>query len=130
MYEPKLRLKLLYITAQKKIYLKASILVTLGSDQSIPYPPPGDIIVSDQGAIGKDIEIRLRVLGTHFDKAKYQELVIPVEIMNPGQVLDEQGVRDAIGSKVYNVSTTVYKDNVPQQSTSSEATRDSDVEIE
>lgn len=130
MYEPRQRLSLLYITAHKKIYVKASILVTLSADENIPYPPPEDIIVTDQGASGKDIEIRLRVHGAQAERAKYQELIIPVEIMNPGQVLDEQGVRDAIGSKVYNVATTVYKDNVPQKSASGTATQNSDVEIE
>lgn len=130
MYEPRQRLSLLYILAHKKIYVKASILVTLSADENIPYPPPEDIIVTDQGASGKDIEIRLRVHGTQSLRAKYQELIIPVEVLNPGQILNEQGVRDAVGSKVYNVATAVYKDNVQQKSTSGTATQTSDVEIE
>lgn len=130
MYEPRQRLSLLYILAHKKIYVKASILVTLSADENIPYPPPEDIIVTDQGASGKDIEIRLRVHGTQSVRAKYQELIIPVEVLNPGQILNEQGVRDAVGSKVYNVATAVYKDNVQQKSTSGTATQTSDVEIE
>lgn len=130
MYEPRQRLSLLYILAHKKIYVKASILVTLSSDENIPYPPPEDIIVTDQGASGKDIEIRLRVHGSQAERDKYQELIIPIEVLSPGQILDEQGVRDAVGSKVYNVATEVYKDNVPQKSTSGTATQSSDVEIE
>lgn len=130
MYEPRQRLSLLYILAHKKIYVKASILVTLSADENIPYPPPEDIIVTNQGASGKDIDIRLRVQGTQAERAKYQELIIPVEVLNPGQILDEQGVRDAVGNKVYNVTTAVYKDNIEQKSTSGTATQTSDVEIE
>lgn len=129
MYEPRQRLSLLYIAAQNKIYVKATILVPLSSDENIPYPPPEDIIITDQ-VIGKDIEIRLRVHGISAEIARYQELIIPVEILNTVQTLDEQGVRNAVGSKVYNVVTTVYKDNVPQKSTSGTATQSSDVEIE
>lgn len=129
MYDPRQRLSLLYILAQNKIYVKATILVPLSSDENIPYPPPEDIIVTDQ-VIGKDIEIRLRVYGIQAERAKYQELIIPVEILDTSQILDEQGVRDAVGSKVYNVTTAVYKDNVEQKSTSGTATQTSDVEIE
>ena len=79
---------------------------------------------------GKDIEIRLRVHGIQAELARYQELIIPVEILNTVQTLDEQGVRDAVGNKVYSVTTSVYKDNVLQKSTSGTATQSSDVEIE
>jgi len=130
MYEPRQRLSILYLTFQKKIYAKASILVTLSSGEYIPYPVAEDIIITDRGALGKDVEIRLRVYGTVTENTKYQELIIPVEILDPGQILDEQGIRDAIGDQVFNITTGVYKNNTPLKSTTGTISQNSDIEIE
>jgi len=111
MYEPRQRLSILFLTSSKKIYAKVSILVTLGSSEYILYPPTEDIIVTNRGSEGKDVEIRLRVYGTVSESSKYQELIIPVEILNPGQVLNEEEIRNAIGSQVFNVTTGVYKNS-------------------
>lgn len=130
MYEPRQGLSILYLTIQKKIYAKASILVTLSSTEYIPYPLAEDIIITDKGVLGKDVEIRLRVYGTVTENTKYQELIIPVEILDPGQILDEQGIRDAIGNQVFNITTRVYKNNIPLKSTTGTLSQNSDIEIE
>ena len=130
MYEPRQRLSILYLTAQKKIYAKVSILVTLSSGEYIPNPLPEDIIITDKGELGKDVEIRLRVYGTVSENTKYQELIIPVEILDPRQVLDEQGIRNAIGDQVFNITTRMYKNNTPLKSTTGTISKNSDIEIE
>ena len=130
MYEPRQRLSILYLTTQQKIYAKVSIMVTLSSDEYIPYPLPEDIIITDKGESGKDVEIRLRVYGTVSENTKYQELIIPVEILDPGQDLDEQGIRNAIGDQIFNITTKVYKNNVPLKSATGTISKDSDIEIE
>jgi len=130
MYEPRQRLSSLYLTAQEKIYAKVSILVALSSSEYIPYPLPGDIIITDKGESGKDVEIRLRVYGSVSENTKYQELIIPVEILDPGQDLDEQGIKNAIGNQVFNITTKVYKNNVPLESTTGTISQNSDIEIE
>ncbi len=130
MYEPRQKLSILYLTVQKKIYAKVSILVTLGSGEYIPYPLAEDIIITDKGVLGKDVEIRLRVYGTESESTKYQEFIIPVEILDPGQILDEQGIRNAIGNQVFNITTKVYKNNMPLKSTTGTISKNSDIEIE
>ena len=130
MYEPRQRLSILFLTSSKKIYAKVSILVTLGSSEYILYPPTEDIIVTNRGSEGKDVEIRLRVYGTVSESSKYQELIIPVEILNPGQVLNEEEIRNAIGSQVFNVTSGVYKNSTLMKSTTGIITRNSDLEIE
>lgn len=129
MYEQELYTDILYIAAQQKIYARTSDQVTIYSTQSIPYPQQGDIIITDHGASGKDIEIRLKVMGSVSEATKTEELVIPVEILQTSRELDEQGVRDLIGSKVYNITCLVYRDNVVQDSGSSEVEQNSDIEI-
>ncbi len=129
MYEQELYTDILYITAQQKIYARTSDQVTIFSTQSIPYPQQGDIIITDHGASGKDIEIRLKVMGPVSETTKTEELVIPVEILQTSRELDEQGVRDLIGSKVYNITCMVYKDNVLQDSESGGATQNSNIEL-
>lgn len=129
MYEQELYIDILYITAQQKIYARTSDQVTIYSTQSIPYPQQGDIIITDHGASGKDIEIHLKVTGQVSETTRTEELLIPVEILQTSRELDEQGVRDLIGSKVYNITCMVYKDNVLQDSESGGATQNSNIEL-
>ena len=130
MYELNQKLSILFLSSSEKIYAKAVVGVTISSTENIPYPPAEDIIVTDRGSIGKDIEIRLRVNGTVSETTKIESLLIPVEIINAGEELDEQGVRDAIGRKVYNVTTVVYKDGSAQKEKSGTLNSGSNVEID
>jgi len=130
MYVPSQNLSILYSASTQKIYTKSSIAVSISSTENIPYPSPGDIIVTDKGAVGKDVDIRLRVNGPVSEKTKNVSLVVLAEILNPGQELDEQGVRNYIGSQVFNVAATVYKDGSPQGSTTGTLTSSSKVEID
>jgi len=108
MYVPNQSLSILYSTSTQKIYAKSSIVVSISSTENIPYPPPGDIIITDKGSVGKDVDIRLRVSGPVSEKTKNVSLVVVAEILNPGQELDEQGVRNYIGSQVFNISTGAH----------------------
>jgi len=130
MYNPNQSLSILYSTSTQKIYAKSSIVVSISKTEDIPYPPTGDIIITDRGSVGKDVDIKLRVNGPISEKTYNKNLVVPVEILDPGQELDEQGVRNYIGSQVFNVTTTVYKDNKPKGSTTGVLTSNSDVEID
>lgn len=113
-----------------KIYARAVINVSISSTESIPYPSPDDIIVTDMGAAGKEIEINLHVSGTASGGSSDEELTVTVPVLDPGEELDEQGVRDAIGTQVFNVSTVVYKDNKKKGSTSGSLDSSSDIDIE
>lgn len=130
MYEQIQRLSILFLRSTEKIYARASVRVTLYANENIPYPSADDIIVTDRGSLGKDIEIRLRVNGTDSGTSKTESLTIPVEIIDAGEELDEQGVRDAIGTKVYNVTTAVLKDGIQKDSKSGVLNNNSKVEIE
>ena len=90
MYEQELYTDILYIAAQQKIYARTSDQVTIYSTQSIPYPQQGDIIITDHGASGKDIEIRLKVMCSVSEATKTEELVIPVEILQTSRELDDR----------------------------------------
>lgn len=129
MYEQELYPDILYLIASQKIYARATDQVTIYSTQSIPYPRQDDIIVTDHGESGKDIEIHLRVTGSVSEHGRTEELVIPVEIFQISGELDEQGVRNLIGSKDYNITCMVYKDNVLQDSKSGVVTQNSNIEL-
>jgi hypothetical protein len=129
MYEQLLYLDILYLISEQKIYARATDQVTVFSTQSIPYPREDDIIVTDHGESGKDIEIHLTVTGPVSETTRTGELVIPVEILQTEEELDEQGVRNLIGSKVYHVSCIVYRDHVVQNSKSDQVARNTNVEI-
>jgi hypothetical protein len=130
MYEPNQSLSILYLTSTQKIYTKASVVVSIYSTENIPYPPSGDIIITDRGSVGKDVDIKLTVNGAVSERTKNESLVVKAEILNPGQELNEQGVRNYIGSQVFNVTTTVYKNNKPQGSNTGVLTSESDIEID
>ena len=130
MYNLRQNLSLLFLSSNEKIYAKSSVQVQIYSTESIPAPSASDIIVTDKGVVGKDIEIRLRVSGPISQTPKTESLTIPVEIINTGQELDEQGVRDAVGSKVYNVTTVVYKDGDVKKEKTGELNSGSNVEID
>ena len=130
MYNLSQNLSLLFLSSNEKIYAKSSLQVQIYSTENIPAPSVSDIIVTDKGAVGKDIEIRLRVIGPASGTAKTESLTIPVEIINTGQELDEQGVRDAVGSKVYNVTTVVYKDGTVKKEKTGTLNSGSKVEID
>ncbi len=130
MYNLSQNLSLLFSRTTEKIYAKASLQIQIYTTESIPYPPSEDIIITDKGALGKDIEIRLKVKGPISETIKTESLTVPVEIINAGEELDEQGVRNEVGSKVYNVTTIVYKDGSVKKEKSGTLTSGSDVEID
>ena len=130
MYELNQTLSIQFLSSTEKIYAKAVDRVSISSTENISYPPAEDIIVTDRGSIGKDIEIRLRVTGTVSETTKIESLTIPVEIIDASEELDEQGVRNAIGNKVYNVTTVVYKDRSAQKEKSGTLNSGSNVEID
>ena len=130
MYELNQSLCALFLNLTEKIYTKSSVDVTIFSNENIPQPTARDIVVVDRGALGKDITIKLNVQGQASGGIKTAELEISTEIIDAGQKLDEQGVRNAIGTKVYNVTTKVFKDNVEKSSQTGKVNDESDVEIE
>jgi hypothetical protein len=130
MYELSQSLSALFLESTEKIYVKSSVDVTLYSSEYIPPPGARDIIIIDRGSLGKDITIRLNVQGQASGGIKTESLSIPVEVIDAGQQLDEQGVRDTIGSKIYNVTARVFKGGVEESGETGNVTKESDVEIE
>jgi hypothetical protein len=130
MYEPTQSLVILYRRDTMKIYARAVINVSISSTESIPYPSQDDIVITDMGAAGKDIEIDLHVSGTASGGSRDEELTVTVPVLDPGEELDEQGVRDAIGTQVFNVNTIVYKDNEKKGGTSGSLDSSSNIIIE
>lgn len=130
MYELSQRFSLLFKSSTEKIYAKTSARVTISTTESIPDPSGQDITTTPNASGGKDIEINLRVLGSPSVQTQDITKVIEVEIIDAGESLDEQGVRDAVGTKEYNITTGVYKNEVLQSSKSGKLNADSKVEID
>lgn len=130
MYEINLDLCALFLKSSEKIYAKSTVQVTISSTENIPAPTSRDIIISDLGPLGKDIVIRLNVYSASPGAPNSDTLDIPVEIIDAGGVLDEQGVRDAIGNKVYNVTVRVFKNNVQKSEEGGAVNNSSKVELE
>jgi hypothetical protein len=130
MYELSQRLSLLFLTSTAKIYAQAKVRATISIMENIPDPSPQDITITSNASGGKDIEIKLRAIGTPALETQTLSKTIDVDIINAGQELDEQGVRDAVGSKVYNVTTKLYKGEVLKDSKQNELTNESNVEID
>lgn len=130
MYELNQSLCALFLESTEKIYAKSSVEVTIYTTEDIPQPTSQDIIILDKGSLGKDITIRLNVTGTISEEIQTKSLTIPVPVIDAGQKLDEEGVRTTIGSKVYNVTTLVFKNNVQESNKSGSVTNKSEVEIE
>ena len=130
MYELSQHLCALFLESTEKIYTKSTVNVTLYSSEYIPQPDARDIIIIDRGSLGKDITIKLNVQGQAAGGIKTESLEIPVEIIDAGQPLDEQGVRDEIGNRIYNVTAKVFKAAIEESSDKNEVNRNSEVEIE
>ena len=130
MYELRQQVCLLFKNSTEKIYAKTTAGVTISTTENIPDPSSQDITITPNSSGGKDIEINLRVLGSPSVQTHEVTKVIEEEIINAGEPLDEQGVRDAVGSKVYNVTTKVFKGEVLQSSKQGEIKDNSKVEIE
>ena len=109
MYEIRQQLCLLFKESTEKIYAKTTAQVTISTTENIPDPTSQDITTTPNSSGGKDIEVNLRVLGSPSVQTQEVTKIIEEEIIDAGEPLDEQGVRDAVGSKLYNVTVNVYK---------------------
>ncbi|MEE4255525.1 MAG: hypothetical protein V2I47_00660 [Bacteroidales bacterium] len=129
MYELSQNLCALFLESTEKIYAKSSVEVTIYTTEDIPQPTAQDIIILDKGSLGKDITIRLNVTGTISEEIQTKSLTIPVPVIDVGHNLNEQGVRDEIGPKVYNVTVKVYKNNTEKSSNDNNVDKKSEVEL-
>jgi len=129
MYELSQSLCALYLESTEKIYAKSSVEVTIYTTEDIPQPTSQDIIILDMGSLGKDITIRLNVTGTISEEIQTKSLTIPVPVIDVGHNLNEQGVRDEIGPKVYNVTVKVFKNNTEKSSNDNKVDKKSEVEL-
>jgi hypothetical protein len=123
MYELSQEVCLVFKTPTEKIYARSVDDVTISTTENIPDPSAQDIAVTPNSTGGKDIEIILRVLGSPSIPTQVVTKTVDVEIIDAGEELDEEGVRTAVGSKVYNITVKVYK-NGTVQSTSEEGVSD------
>lgn len=130
MYELSQSVCALFLTSTEKIYTKSSVGVTIYSTEDIAQPSSQDIIVLDKGSQGKDITIKLTVTGSISEETQIKSLTIPVEVIDVGHQLDEQGVRDEIGSKTYNVTVKVYKNTTEKSSDKQKIDNKSNIDIE
>lgn len=130
MYELSQSVCALFLTSTEKIYTKSSVDVSIYSTENIAQPTSQDIIILDKGSQGKDITIKLTVTGMVSEQIQTKSLTIPVPVIDVGHNLNEQGVRDEIGSKVYSVTVKVYKDGTQKSSEVEDVNRKSDVEID
>jgi hypothetical protein len=129
MYELSQSLCALFLESTEKIYAKTSVEVTIYTTEDIPQPTSQDIIILDKGSLGKDITIRLNVTGTISEEIQTKSLTIPVPVIDVGHNLNEQGVRDEIGPKVYNVTVKVFKNNTEKSSNDNKVDKKSEVEL-
>jgi len=109
MYELSQEVCLVFKTSTEKIYARSIDDVTISTTENIPDPPSQDITVTPNSSGGKDIEIKLRVLGSPSIPSQVVTKTIDTEIIDAGEILDKEGVRRAVGTKVYNVTARVYK---------------------
>ena len=130
MYELSQSVCALFLTSTEKIYTKSSVDVTIYSTEDIAQPGSQDIIILDKGSQGKDITIKLTVTGTVSEQIQTKSLTIPVEVIDVGHQLNEQGVRDEIGSKVYSVTVKVFKNNTEKSSNDEKIDKKTEVVID
>ena len=130
MYELRQQVCLLFKNSTKKIYAKSTASVTISVTESIPDPSAQDITTTPNSTGGEDIEIKLHVNGEPTLQTQNVEKEIEAEIIHVGEPLSEQGVRDEVGTKEYNVTVEVYKDGVKKSSKEKKLTRSSNVEID
>ncbi|MEN8225974.1 MAG: hypothetical protein ABFS05_11520 [Bacteroidota bacterium] len=130
MYELRQQVCLLFKNSTEKIYAKSTAIVTISVTESIPDPSSQDIIITGNSTGGKDIEIKLHVNGEPTLQPQNVEKEVEVEIIDAGEPLNEQGVRDAVGSKLYNVTVNVYKGSNIESSKEKEINENSTVIIE
>jgi hypothetical protein len=109
MYELSQEVCLVFKTSTEKIYARSIDDVTISTTENIPDPPSQDITVTPNSSGGMDIEIKLRVLGSPSIQTQVVTKTIDTEIIDAGEILDKEGVRRAVGTKVYNVTARVYK---------------------
>jgi hypothetical protein len=130
MYELRQQVCLLFKGSTEKIYAKTTAQVTISTTENIPDPTSQDITTTPNSSGGIDIEIDLRVLGSPSIPTQEVTKVIEEEIIDAGEPLDEQGVRDAVGSKEYNVTVNVYKGSTKKSSKDKKINNTSKVIIE
>jgi len=130
MYELNQEVCLVFKSTDEKIYARSIDEVTISTTENIPDPPAQDIIITPNGTGGKDIEIKLRVLGSPSIPTQVVTKTVDVEIIDAGEELDTEGVRRAVGTKVYNVTTSIYKGETEKSSSSKDLTKESKVKIE
>lgn len=130
MYELSQSVCALFLTSTENIYTKSSVDVSIYSTEDIAQPSSQDIIILDKGDLGKDITIKLTVTGTVSEEIQTKSLTIPVPVIDVGHQLNEQGVRDEIGSKIYRVSVRVFKNNVLKSSEDDDVDKKSEIEID
>jgi hypothetical protein len=130
MYELSQEVCLVFKSAIEKIYARSIDDVTISTTENIPDPPAQDITVTPNSSGGKDIEIILRVLGSPSIQTQEVTKTVDVEIINAGEILDEQGIRRAVGSKIYNITVKVYKNGNVQSTDDKKVNNKSKVIIE
>jgi hypothetical protein len=130
MYELSQEVCLVFKSAFEKIYARSIDDVTISTTENIPDPPAQDITVTPNSSGGKDIEIILRVLGSPSIQTQEVTKTVDVEIINAGEILDEQGIRRAVGSKIYNITVKVYKNGNVQSTDDKKVNNKSKVIIE
>jgi hypothetical protein len=109
MYELSQEVCLVFKTSTEKIYARSIDDVTISTTENIPDPPLQDITVTPNSSGGRDIEIKLRVLGSPSIQTQVVTKTIDTELIDAGELLDKEGVRRAVGTKVYNITARVYK---------------------
>ena len=130
MYELSQEVCLVFKAADEKIYARSIDEVTISTTENIPDPPASDITTTPNSTGGLDIEIILRVLGSPSIPTQVVTKTVDVEIIDAGEELDKEGVRRAVGSKVYNVTVEVYKGETKKGDDDKEVTKNSKVILE
>ena len=130
MYELSQEVCLVFKTSTEKIYARSIDEVTISTTENIPDPPSQDITVTPNSSGGKDIEIKLRVLGSPSIQTQVVTKTIDTEIIDAGEILDKEGVRRAVSSKVYTLTTKVYKGEALENEDEKEVNQGSKVILE
>jgi hypothetical protein len=142
LYRPSQRLDFLYIKENYAIYVKATVSVWLDINESIPSPPPGDIITVDY-----DTLIKLRVIGAVSKEGRYYYTfpVLVKIIQSDDTEIDNKQSDDSIIADVrqvivdhlaagpsdrYLITTRVHKDGEVKDKVSNHISSDENIELD
>jgi len=125
LYEPRQYENILLIDSADKVYVEVSLYIKRYTGETLKDYP---ITATTNSSGGKDINIPIATKGVSEGEMDFEHKSFTYEIMD-SNATDEAGVKTDIGTKLYNITTTVYQAGTPKKRVTGTITQNSDIEI-